>query len=238
MDEQNNKNNEEQEELVNQEDLVELLENDVEKQRLLTLSGVVLGLSVLMILHNFYSIIKMVTDDSIPLVNCPRTFELDKPVLLKSVYSSKISIDNHIRGFSISFVRSLFPRSVEDLEPFYNYVINHSDGYFKKRYEARLEDKKKIKDNIEVGIYSKFWIANSQKIQIRPLDGKTGQWKVIILGYLHKRLSGGEFEKLQPRIELVVKAVKPTITNPEGLIVDEFVMKQINDPISGSEVEI
>lgn len=236
--EDENKNKIPEEPLFEKEALQELSENSVEKKRLLDMAGIVLGLSFLMIIHNFYSIFKMMSDDSIPLVHCPRSFDMDRPVLLKRIYETKLGADNMVRGFSINYVRSLFPRAVEDFEPFTNYVVDHSEGYIQKRYEARLKEKKVITGNIDTGIFSKFWIADSQKIQIRAVEGKEGSWKVIIFGYLHKRASGGNFEKLQPRIELIVKAIPATITNPEGLIVSDILIKQIKDPISGSEIEI
>ena len=223
--------------LIDKEALSGLDKKDKARISMLNLMGVLIGLVALMIAHNLYSIYTMATDNSIPLVMCPKSFYNDRPIVLKTLdKADKVDVDNMIKGFSLNFVMRLFPRTAEDAEPFYKYIANHTEGVLKKKYEARIDSIKKIKNSIEVGNYSKLYIADSQDIKIRKLANKNG-WKVILKGYLHKRKIG-RMEKTQPKIELDIKYVGATRENPEGFIVEDYVIRHIVDPISGEVIEL
>ena len=226
-----------EENLIDKEALSGLNAKDEARIKMLNLMGVLIGLVALMIFHNLYSIYSMATDNSIPLVMCPKSFDLDRPIVLKTLEKSdKVDVDNMIKGFSLAFVMRLFPRTPEDAEPFYQYIADHTEGILKKKYEARLDSIKKIKSSIEIGNFTKLYIADSQDIKIRKLSNEDG-WKVIMKGYLHKRKIG-RMEKTQPKIELDIRYVGATRENPEGFIVDKYVIRHIVDPISGEEVEL
>lgn len=226
-------------EIIDSDELSELKVKDKEESNLAKVLGVLVGLVLVTIAHNFYSMYEMWTDDSVTFVQCPRQFDLDRPVIMKKMSeASALQQDNWIRSFSITFAMRLFPRATEDAKPFYEYIRNHTEGYIQKRYEARLSDIKKIESEIEIGSFRRFYIEDSNNIRIRKIDDKDSvRWKVIINGFLHtKKLA--QIEKTQPRLELTIRAVKPTIYNPEGLIVENFELMQIKDPISGEEISL
>lgn len=225
-----------QDPIINPDDLKELTEKQSEKTNLTTMAGVLLGLILVMIFHNFYSIYNMLFDDSIPLVHCPREFSLDRPVILKSISEMDArTTDNWIKGFVIAYTMKLFPRSVEDSKEFFKYIASHSTGTIKTRYEARVSSIDKINREIENGNLTKFWITDSEKIIIRKVS--TGVWNVVVFGFMHRK-NNGEMVKMQPRVELTVESVGASRQNPEGLVVTDIRLVQITDPVSGEEVEL
>jgi hypothetical protein len=232
----NNDENTDEKVIIDEQDINGLSENIHSQEKLRRLSGILIGCLILMIVHIGYSIVKMYWDDSLPLVQCPTSFYLDKPTLLKKV-SKPIIVDNMIKSFSMTYLMSMYPRTKADAKPFFKYVASHSEGFRKKRYEARVNDTEEVEKNIEMGRFAKFWIEDSEKILIRKIDGRNLAWKVSINGYLHKR-SDGDFEKLQPRIELTVSAVEPTLDNAEGLVVEDLEGSQIKDPVSGNIIDL
>lgn len=223
---------------VTSDELKELQEKDNQEGKLAKALGLLVGLVILTIAHNFYSIYQMATDDSVVFVQCPRQFNLDRPVIMKKMEdASNLQLDNWIRSFAINFAMKLHPRTKEDAQPFFEYIKNHTQGYIQKKYEARLSDIEEIAKDISIGNKRKFYIKNSNNIQIRKIKGKNTQWKVVIQGYLHSK-SLANLEKTQPRIEMVISPVKPTIYNPEGLLVENFEIIHIKDTISGEEVNL
>ena len=223
--------------IIDKEALSGLDAKDKARINLLNLIGVLIGLVALMFVHNIYSIYTMWTDESIPLVMCPKSFELDRPVVLKTLSEAdKVDVDNMIKGFSLAFVTRLFPRTKEDAKPFFEYIANHTEGLLNKKYEARVDSIKKIENAIDIGNYIKLYIADSQDIKVRKISNSES-WRVIMKAYLHKRKIG-EMEKTQPKIELVVRYVGATVSNPEGFIVDDIKIRHIVDPIAGEILEL
>jgi len=227
------------EDIIDDKELSELKEKSDAEGKLITLIGAVIGLVLMMMLHNFYSIYDMVTDDSISFVKCPRSFELDRPVVLKRFEDSDTKvIDTWIKSFSTTYILNLFPRTAEDVEPFFNYIKNHSEGWTKKRFIARLESLKSIKKEVSTNNFSKFYFKDSSQIKIRKISSVgTIKWKIVLEGFLHKK-QGTYSEKSQPKVEMIIRKIKPTITNPEGLIVEEIVSAHIIDPVSGDKVDV
>lgn len=221
---------------LNMEDVSGLTENLEAREKLYKLSAVLIGCLILMIIHIVYSTVKMYWDQTLPLVQCPTSFTLDKPTMLKKV-KKPVIVDNMIKSFAMTYVMSMYPRTKEDAKPFFEYVAKHSTGFRKKRYEARVSDIEDVIKNIEMGRFAKFWFSDSDKILIRKNDGVGLTWTVSVPGYLHKR-SDGDFEKLQPRIELTVEAVEPTLDNAEGLVVTDVNGTQIKDPVSGNLIDL
>jgi hypothetical protein len=232
-----NDNNLNDESLIDKSDLAELDKKDSARISLLNAMGILIGLVALMVFHNIYSIYHMATDDSIPQVMCPRSFDLDRPVILKTLDKADVvDIDNLLKSFALTFTTRLFPRTKEDAQPFFEYIANHTEGIFQKTYEARLAAIDKIRSSIEIGNYSKFYVADSQNLKIRKIDGKES-WKIIFTGYLSKRKIG-RMQKTQPTIEMTVRYIGAKKHNPEGLIVEGIMFKHIVDPISGEQIEL
>lgn len=104
-----NENVAEDESLIRKEDIIDLSENSAQREKLLQYAAILIGLLVIMMIHNFYSIGKMWTDKSLIMMQCPRQFDLDKPTLLEKV-KNPVVIDNWIKSFSISYVMKMFPQ--------------------------------------------------------------------------------------------------------------------------------
>jgi hypothetical protein len=166
-----------------------------------------------------------------------KNFELDKPVILKKLDTSEpVSVDNWISSFALNYTMRLFPRAKQDAKPFYQWIIDHSETDMRKKYEARMKEIAKIEELIDSGSFSRFWVEDSQKIEIRK-NTSSGNWIVIINGYLHRK-KNVEVEKTQPKVELTISLARPTIKNPEGLQVEKIRFIQITDPVAGNELEI
>lgn len=229
--------NKKEEHLFDEKELAELKQKDDAEDQLAKGLGILIGCLLLFIGYNVKSMYDTWTDDSVIFVQCPRKFHLDRPVILNRMDDiSNVDFDNWIRSFSINFIMKLFPRSEQDVEKFFQYIVNHTSGYRKMRYEARLAKIENIKKSVDLGNYSKFYFEDTNEIKIRKVDNKN-QWKVVANGFLHKR-SVIEREKSEPRIELTIETIKPTMTNPEGLVVVDFEIIYVTDPISGNEVSL
>jgi hypothetical protein len=229
--------NDDNKNLIDRSELGELDEKEAQRISLVKLIGVILGVLLLLIVHNFYSMIQMWTDDSVAFVQCPKNFDLDKPVILKKLETSDpLSVDNWISSFAIGYTMRLFPRAKQDAKIFYQWIIDHSDTDMRKKYEARMKEISKIEELIDSGSFSRFWLEDSQKIEIRK-NSSSGDWIVIINGYLHRK-KNVEVEKTQPKVELTISLTTPTIRNPEGLKVEKIRFIQITDPVAGNELDI
>lgn len=237
--EDNGNNTENEQPIIDLGEIEDLKDRTQEKSKTIQLMGILLGLVLVTIVHNVYSIFIMYTDESIPLVLCPRNFQMDRPVLMKTMASvDDIAVDNWIRGFALTYVRARYPRTYEDVEPMFNYVATRSKGDIQRQFEARMDDIEKIASQIRGGIMVKFWIANSQSsVRIRKAAGTENQWVVSIDGYMHKR-DGNKLEKTQPTIDLTIEKGKPILSNPEGLYVTDYTVRYITDPISGETMEL
>lgn len=222
--------------LLNPDDIKDLVDKESAKGGLTKMAGILVALVVAMMMHNAWSIYLMLFDDTIPLVQCPKEFDLDRPVILKRFDSmTKVDTDNWVKGFVINYVNKLYPRTAEDAKPFFEYIRDHSTGLMSRKYAARVSEIDSIKKEITSGSFVKFWVTNSESIKIRKVS--EGEWSVVVYGYLHKR-SNGNLQKAQPRVELTVDSVGASRSNPEGLVVSEIRVVQISDPISGAEIEL
>ena len=235
MDQENDKNKDE--ELISSNELIELEENRTEQSRAMDLMGILLGILFFILIHNISSIYDMYTDESIPLVQCPRNFQNDRPVLMNTMATaSDVAVDNWIRSFVVTYIRARYPRSFEDVEPMYNYVKTRSKGEEREKFESRIDSIKELANQVGFGTYIKFYFKDTQKIRIRKIESKIGAWIVSVDGYMHKR--GSRMEKTQPTINLTVEKGIPILSNPEGLYVTNYEVKYLTDPISGDEMEL
>lgn len=221
-------------EKINLEDIEELAEKESAKTNNILLAGITFGLLLVIFVYDMFSVYHYYTDDSIAGVQCPRDFYQSKAIKMKTLSEmDKTSLNNHLLSFAIDYTTALYPRVPEDFEPMTQYIVNHSSGMLKKRYQARLNDSDKIKTFMRSN-YTKFWHKGQDYIKIRKKQYSDTQWVMEIPGYLHKKQYLKK-NKSQPTITLYVSAGKITRDNPLGLYVTDKKITQLKDPISGEE---
>lgn len=217
-----------------QEDaLSQIAKREVLSGQLKTLAGLFIGLSLVIIAHAIWTTVKMLGDRSVPVVVCPRTYDLDAPVLMKTIDAKGLqNQDRWIRGFMRRFITMQFPRTKEDVPTFFDYVVKHSTGDINYKFSSLLKDVGDISDMVKNGFYYRFYPKSDNDLRIRTVQGKNNQWIVEIDGYLIKRMSVTQ-ERYTPTLRYTVEAGTPTIDNPEGLYVIEGDVEQITDYVSG-----
>lgn len=239
MSDDNKTNQEEQTApIVDLKEVEELAEKDSRERTLIISIGVCIGLVLVLIYHNARSMYDTWMDETIPFVQCPRDFQTDAPVVMKTIDQADIlQVDNYIRSFVFRYIRSRYPRHVDDVEKFYRYIASRSKGYIKRDFEARLNDLKDVKQMIAADNYVKFYPESSQNVRIRKVAGQIGVWRVEVDGYMHKR-KGRKRSKTQPTIQMTVVKGDHVRSNPEGLYVTDYEVKFIKDPVSQEEISL
>lgn len=217
------------------DDLKDLVEQEVLTSGLRTLCGAFIALALLIGFHAVYGIYNMLTDKSVPLVVCPRAFDLDAPVLMKTIKDTgPVAQDRWIRGFMRRYITSQFPRVPADVEPFFSYVSKHSTGYVKNRYEALLRDREDISSMVGAGWFYQVYPKASSELKISTIQGYNNRWQVELDTYMIKNMTLSK-ERFTPTLRYTVQAGDPTIDNPEGLYVIETDVEQITDYVSGNK---
>lgn len=211
-----------------------LVKERTEFDRLYVLISVFIAFSLFLTMHAVYSIYDSWTDDSIPLTICPRSFDLDAPVLMKSIQENDQAYvqDRWIRGFIRRFVLNSYPRVPEDAEKFFQFAHDHSEGELQRKYRSFLNSMNEIRTALESRNIS-FYPKNSSEIRIRG-SGNPGQWVIEIEGYMVKDLGAGQ-ERAPLTLRYVIEKRKPTRTNPDGLVVVDAKMDLIADYVSGRQ---
>lgn len=218
--------------------LKQIADREVLTAGLRNLAGVFIGLSLVILVHALYTTYQMLTDRTVPVVVCPRTFELDAPVLMKTIDAKGLTAqDRWIRGFVRRFITHQFPRTLEDTQPFFEYVEKHSKGSINYKYRTLLKDITDIKDMVKNGFYYRFYPSSTSDLRIRTVQGTTNQWVVEIDGYLVKKLSITQ-ERYTPTLRYTIESGQPTIDNPEGLYVIDGDIEQITDYVSGRKEKL
>lgn len=229
MDEMNNNKRESS----SDDALKQIAKREVLTAGLRNLAGIFIGLSLVILAHALYTTYQMLTDRTVPVVVCPRTFDLDAPVLMKTIDAKGLTAqDRWIRGFVRRFVTHQFPRTVEDTKPFFEYVEKHSKGSINYKYRSLLKDITDIQDMVKNGFFYRFYPSSNSDLRIRTVQGTTNQWIVEIDGYLVKKLSITQ-ERYTPTLRYTIESGQPTIDNPEGLYVIDGDIEQITDYVSG-----
>lgn len=190
-----------------------------------------IGLSSFLFFHALYSIYDYAFDDSIPLVVCPRSFDLDSPVILDTINYNPKHQDKWVKGFIRRFTTYQFPRNKSETAKFFKYIENHTKGGLNVKYKRYNGDIEEIGKQVGMGFYYRFYPKNSQDILIRKTN-KPWQWVVEIEGYFVKTLGMKRVRSIKT-IRYLVEAGKPTIHNPEGLYVLESNVDQVEDFVSG-----
>jgi hypothetical protein len=222
-------------------DADELLERESSSRLLSRICIIFIGFSIAFCAHSVYSMVGFLTDASIPLVTCPRNYVVDAPVLMKPIRDeSALTQDRWIRGFTRRYILSSFPRVKDDVIPFFQFLVDHSEGEVKVKYQSLLKDTEEIQAIINSGSYYKFYPKHvddgGSAIRIRPAE-EAGKWVVEVDGYLVKKMNNIQ-ERYTPTLRYTVEAGKPTLTNPEGLYVTDGTIEQITDYVSNTKEKL
>ena len=227
--------------MIDREEASDLIERDSASNILARISMVFIAFSIVFCAHSIYSIVFYLTDTSVPLVVCPRNFVVDAPVLMKSIRDQSALVqDRWVRGFMRRFVTSQFPRTGNDVVPFFTYVVDHSDGAVKDKFESLLKDKTEVQAFVNSGTFYKFYPkhvdAESPPLRIRATD-TPNKWSVDYEGFLVKKMNNIQ-ERYVATLRYTVVADKPTMTNPEGLYVVDGTMEHITDYVSNTKEKL
>lgn len=225
----------------------DLIERDKSSSALMKTSLVFVGVALFFSIHSIISIFHYVGDDTVPLVNCPRSFDLDAPVLMKSIAVENTQVqDRRIRGFIRRFITAQLPRTTADLDPFFEFIVTHSENRVKDHYQSFLNGKDEIANFIKSGFYIRFYPkytlaslssdprrTDDSGLRIRKSD-KPNLYVIEQDGYLVKKMDKiQERTNITLRYEVVVGG--QTLHNPEGLYVSDANLEQITDFVSGNK---
>lgn len=213
-----------------------MIKENVEASRLAFYTYIFIACFLVLTFHAVYSIYDFAVDDSIPLVVCPRSFDLDAPVIMNTIndHNSVYIQDRWIKGFVRRFVRSNYPRTAEDAEPLFTYARDRSFGPVRDKFQAYLNDISEIREKIGSGNIIRFHPTNSSEVRIRRNGDISNQWTVEIDGYLTKDLNGRE-ERTVRTLRYIIESAPATRSNPDGLYVVEANMEYIVDYVSGKK---
>ena len=224
---------------IDEKETYDLVERDRASTRVNAVAYLFVAISLAYALHSVYSIGQYLIDDSVPLVNCPKTYALDAPVIMQTIRSDSIqSQDRWIRGFMRRFITSQFPRTSEDVTPFFKYVIEHSAGMVQRKYKSLLVEENEIKAFIGYGFNYRFYpkFTDGSELKIRKTDNPK-QVIVEIDGFLVKKMAKVT-KRYSPTMKYKLEIGTPTLKNPEGITVLETDIEQITDYISGTKEKL
>lgn len=219
--------------LEEQDEMSELYIKKDAQDSVVILCTIASGIFLLLSVHFVWDISSKASDRSIPLVECPKSYELDSPVILPVLReASAKSKDQWIRGFVRKFVIRQFPRNQKDSEMFFKHVASRSQGDVKKMYEKRLDNIEKFNALLNDGFLYSFYPKNSLDVRIRAQGN--GRWVVEIDGTLVHQMREQEVRTF-PTLRYVIEAGPVTLENPEGLYVIEANIDQYADFVSGEK---
>lgn len=215
-----------------------LAEKEVLSEKVVFLSGLAIGLFLIIAFHALWTIFRMLGDNSIPLVVCPRSYDLDAPVVMDTIDRSSVkNQDRWMRGFMRRFIINQFPRTEQDVEPFFQYIVDHSEGAIQAKFESYVNDSKKIGELVRYGTFYRFYPKNSTDMRIRKMEGKEDLWVVEVDGWLVRKM-GAYQERFTPTLRYIVRAGAATLSNPEGLYVIDGNMEEYSDYVSGKKEQL
>jgi len=213
-----------------------IVKKDVEYSLFLRILIFLIAICIVYIYHTTTSIIKYITDDSIPVVSCPKEYVVDSPIVMKTMNEvSAKEKDRWVRGFMRRVLLAQFPRTKDDVGRSFKYMVDHSKDEVNSKYSALYNDYEPISRYIESMYYRFYPKMNDSGYEMRIRKGATeNEWFVEIDGYLIKRMSNNE-ERYFPTLKYKIVAGKATMQNPEGLYVTEATMERITDYVSGKK---
>lgn len=220
------------------EQIKDLAEQEVLSTKLVILFTIFVSLSIGIIAHAGYSVYAMLADKTIPVVVCPVEYNLDAPVVMKTIDKSSAKVtDRWIRGFMRRFITYQFPRKGVEAKPFFTYLANHSKDHVQLKYQELVDEIKQITDFIEGGFYYRFYPTDSKQMRISKNESSKNLWTVEIDGFLIKKM-GNKEERYNPTLKYVVESGESNIDNPEGLYVIDANLEQITDYVSGNKTSL
>jgi hypothetical protein len=218
--------------VIEKDELGPLLEKEAASSRLNIVAGAFLAVAAFLSVTCLVDIINIVGDDSIPLVACPKAYDLDAPVLMKTIKSSGAAEkDKWVKGFIRRFIQAQFPRSPLESKASLEYVAAHARGAVKRRYEGYLDRLKEFNKLLDDNYYYSYYVSNSLDTRIRA-SGSSGEWAVEVDGFL-VRSAGTLEERTSPSLHYVIRAGEHTMANPEGLYVIDSNLLEVADYVSG-----
>lgn len=220
--------------MIKKDELKPLIEKEAATNSLLVTSGIFLAVAAFLSIISIKDIFSIINDNSIPLVVCPKAYELDSPVIMKTISEANLEKkDQWIKGFMRRFMQRQFPRSAEDAEESLNYIVNHSTGSVRNKYLSYLDNLDGFKSLVGQKYYYAFYPTNTLDIRIRS-TGKTGEWIVEMDGFMI-RYVGDKESRSTPTLRYTVQALEHTLENPEGLYVVDSNILDIADYVSGRQ---
>lgn len=218
--------------MFEKDELGPLIEKEAASNWLNILAGTFLAIAAFLSINCFLDIVHILNDESIPMVVCPKTFELDSPVLMKTIsLASPEAKDKWIKGFIRRFINAEFPRSIEESKTSLKYVVDHSKGAIRSQFEGYLDKVEDFNNLMLQGFYFSFYPNNSLDVRIRA-SGSKGEWVVEVDGFLIRQV-GNKEERSTPTLRYVVRVGDHTMDNPEGLYVVDGNVSDIADYVSG-----
>ena len=218
--------------MIEQDELKPLVEKEAATNWLSIVAGAFLAIATFVSISSIIGIISISQDETIPLVICPSVYEIDSPVLMKTISAAKPEMkDKWIKGFVRRVLQAQFPRTSQDAETHVTYIMNHSKGDVRRLYEGYFEEIDAFKTLIDQGYYYAFYPNNTLEVRIRS-TGNGGEWAVEVDGFM-VRTAGSKEERTTPTLNYVIKTGEHTLKNPEGLYVVESNIIEIADYVSG-----
>lgn len=222
---------EENKDSIDREELGGLVDKENEINKSLLIGVVTIVVSSTVSILSVKSIFSIMEDKRIALVECPRSYENDSPVLLKTIKeSNSVKKDKWIKGFARNYITRMFPRSGEDAQSFFKYLSNHSLGKTKRYVDGLVDEMEDIKTFIDSGNFYSFYAKNHLETRVRSLS--SDEWVVEVDGYLTKRFQSME-TRTTPTVRISVRFGDVTTINPEGLYVFESNIEEVTDYVSG-----
>jgi hypothetical protein len=220
--------------VINKDELEPLLEKEAASKWLNLVAGTFLAVATFLSISCFKDIISILNDDSIPLVVCPKSFDLDSPVLMKTIQDAPPGAkDKWIKGFIRRIIVKQYPRAASEAEESLKYVVDHSENAIHRKYQGYLDKIFDFKNLLSQGFSYSFYPSNSLDIQIRA-SGSHGEWAVEVPGFLIRSV-GAKEERSTVTLRYLVQAGEHTMTNPEGLYIVDGNLLELADVVSGRE---
>lgn len=172
-------------------------------------------------------------DETIQLVSCPKSFEVNSPSLLKVVRDGALrQKDMWVRSFIANYFVNQFPINAEDAERSLKYTVDHSSGKVRKLYYTRLDNLSEFKRIVSDGFFYEVYAKDSYDIKIRSKS--SNRWSVQVEAYLIHNLRENRVGR-PVILNYEIYAGDHTLSNPEGLYVDEANTEIYEDYVSGEK---
>lgn len=216
-----------------EDSLIDLLDKEEVRSTSFKLFIISFCIMTLMIGVNLWDSVVRYNDESIQLVSCPKSFEVNSPSLLKVVRDGSVKQkDIWVRTFIANYFTNQFPINSTDAEAALTFAVNHSSGRVKKIYENRLDNLREFKRILDDGYFFEVYAKDNYDIKIRARS--SNKWSVQIEAFMIHNIRENKLGKaviLTYEIELG----DHTLSNPEGLYVYDANTEIYEDYITGAK---